>query len=76
MFHNPTSNSTARRVVKSMLLLSAVVCAMALASCKTDGSLGGIEVTADVTPIGQGLKVIGFSLLGASVVVVIGRMLK
>lgn len=30
----------------------------------------------DTRPVGEGLKVIGFAMLGAAVVVVLGRMLK
>ena len=76
MIPNPTSKSTAHRMVKSLLLLPVIGCIMALASCEGDGSLPGIEVTADTTPIGDGLKVIGYAILGTSVVIVIGRTLK
>lgn len=78
MFHLISSSnvprpSVSRRLAKSLLLLPVIGCVMAVSSCKGDGSLSGVEVTADVTPIGEGLKVIGFAVLGASVVAVIGR---
>ncbi len=76
-FHPSTrSGFVARRVAKSLLLLPVIGCVLACTSCEAGDSLPGIEVTADVKPIGEGLKVIGFAVLGASVVVVIGRMLK
>jgi hypothetical protein len=51
-------------------------CVLACSSCNAEDSLPGIEIKADTQPIGSGLKVIGFGVLGASVVIVIGRMIK
>ena len=51
---------------------------MALGSCSEAPSkpppLPTVAVT-DTEPVGDGLKVIGFAMLGAAVVVVLGRML-
>lgn len=65
-----------RRVAKSMLLLPFIGCVLALSSCEGEGALPGLEITADTKPVGEGLKVIGFAVIGASVIIVIGRMLK
>lgn len=66
----------ARRLTKSLLLLPTIGCVMAFSSCEGDSSLPGIEITADTQPIGEGLKVVGFAVLGASVVVVLGKILR
>ncbi len=70
------SNPSGRRVAKSLFMLPVIGCVLACASCNGGDSLPGIEVVADTQPIGAGLKVIGFALVGASVVVVIGRLIK
>jgi len=67
----------ARRLAKSLLILPVMTCVMAVSSCKEDeGLMPDLKVVADTKPIGNGLSVIGFALLGASVVFVIGRLLK
>jgi hypothetical protein len=51
---------------------------MALGSCSEAPSKPPPPPTVAVTdtaPVGDGLKVIGFAMLGAAVVVVLGRML-
>jgi hypothetical protein len=68
-----------RRSMKSLLLLPLAGCFMALSSCseaspKPAPPLPPVTVT-DTAPVGDGLKVIGFAMLGAAVVVVLGRML-
>ena len=75
--HSTCSRSlVSRRTTRSLLLLPVIASVMAVSSCEGDSSLPGLEITADTTPIGEGLKVIGFAVLGASVVVVIGKMLR
>jgi len=71
MIHNPTSNSTARRVAKSLLMLPVVACAMALASCVDQA-----PPIVDTTPLGDGLKVIGYAVVGAAVLLVLGKLVK
>jgi hypothetical protein len=73
------SKSLKKRPMKSLLLLSAAGCSLALGSCsetppEAPPSPPSIVVT-DTSPVGDGLKVIGFAMLGAAVVVVLGRML-
>jgi hypothetical protein len=60
-----------------LIPLAGLVVALALASCGGDSppTPPPVPVT-DTQPVGEGLKVIGFALLGAAVVGVLGRMLK
>ena len=65
--------------MKSLLLLPLAGCFMALSSCSEESPKPTpppphVTVT-DTAPVGDGLKVIGFAMLGAAVVVVLGRML-
>jgi len=55
--------------VKPLLILIPVVL---LAACTT--STG--PAAPDMGPVGDGLKVIGFALIGVSVVVTLGRLLR
>jgi hypothetical protein len=49
---------------------------MACSSCTETPAPKPPPVITDTRPFGDGLKVIGYALLGAAVVVVLGRMLK
>jgi hypothetical protein len=77
--NRPSSNRLKKCPMKSLLLLSAAGCSLALSSCseappEATPSPPSFVVT-DTSPVGDGLKVIGFAMLGAAVVVVLGRML-
>jgi hypothetical protein len=77
--NHPSSNRLKKHPIKSLLLLSAAGCFMALSSCSEAPPEAPppppmVTVT-DTSPVGDGLKVIGFAMLGAAVVVVLGRML-
>ena len=77
--NHPPSSEPKKCPIKSLLLLSAVGGFMALGSCseappKSPPPPPTVTVT-DTEPVGDGLKVIGFAMLGAAVVVVLGRML-
>ena len=77
--NHPSSISLKKRPMKSLLLLFAAGGFMALGSCseappKSPPPPPTVTVT-DTEPVGDGLKVIGFAMLGAAVVVVLGRML-
>lgn len=52
-------------------LLSAVFGAMLIACTTNTG-----PVAPDMGPVGDGLKVIGFALIGVSVVITLGRMIR
>ena len=56
--------------MKSLLLLSAVVL---LAACNPSASG---PAAPDMTPVGDGLKLIGYALVGVSVVLVLGTLLR
>jgi hypothetical protein len=60
-----------------LIPLAGIVLALACASCSSAPTPKPppIPVT-DTEPVGEGLKVIGFAMLGASVVVVLGKMIR
>jgi hypothetical protein len=62
--------------VNSLLLLPAVGGFLALSSCTAETSAQSPPVVINTEPVGNGLSVIGFALLGAAVVVVLGKTLK
>jgi hypothetical protein len=62
--------------LKKLLLLPAAGIFLALSSCTEEASAPPLPVVTDTAPVGDGLKVIGFALLGAAVVIALGRMLK
>jgi hypothetical protein len=62
--------------LKKLLLLPVAGVIFALSSCKDDTPTPPVSYVTDTAPVGAGLSVIGFSLLGAAVVGVLGRMLK
>ena len=72
--------SRRRPTLKKLLLLPAagiiLVCILC-SSCTESGSgpPPSVPVT-DTAPVGDGLKVIGYAMLGAAVVVVLGRMIR
>ena len=60
-----------------LIPLAALAVALALTSCESSATPAPPPVpVTDTQPVGEGLKVIGFALLGAAVVGVLGRMLK
>jgi hypothetical protein len=63
--------------MKKLLLLPCLAAAsLSLAACdKESPAVPPIPVT-DTKPLGDGLKVIGFALIGASVVITLGRLLR
>ena len=76
--NHPPASGPKNRPMKSLLLLSAVGGFMAPGSCSEAPPKPPPTPTVTVTdtePVGDGLKVIGFAMLGAAVVVVLGRML-
>ena len=61
-----------------LIPLAALVLAFALPSCSGGDphhSASPVPVT-DTRPVGEGLKVIGFAMLGAAVVLVLGRLVR
>ncbi|MEI7910146.1 MAG: hypothetical protein WCK77_10955 [Verrucomicrobiota bacterium] len=64
-----------RRLI-SLLLLPVLGCCLAVTSCQDDAPKAAPPPVTDTRPVGDGLKVIGFAMLGAAVVAVLGRLLK
>jgi hypothetical protein len=61
-----------------LIPLAALVVALALASCSGGDSTTPpptVTVT-DTQPVGDGLTVLGFAIVGAAVVIVLGRLLR
>lgn len=77
IFRKGRADSLSRRLRRSLPLLPLVGAVLACSSCSKEEPPKPSpppQVT-DTKPVGTGLKVIGFAVLGASVVCVLGRML-
>lgn len=56
---------------RSLLLLPFIGFALACVSCQDQG-----PPIVDVSPLGDGLKVIGYAIIGAAVLAVLGKLVK
>jgi hypothetical protein len=67
-----------QRPLRKILLLPLAATALAFAgtSCSSAASPEPRPIVTDTTPVGNGLKVIGYALLGGAVVMVLGSMIK
>ncbi len=74
--HPPRPCAHGKHPLKKLLLLPAAALVIACASCSESGPAPPPPPVTDTEPVGEGLKVIGYALLGAAVVVVLGRMLR
>lgn len=80
--HLPALRQRCRRETRSLkplllLPVAGLFLAMALASCsETSSPKPPPPPVTDTRPVGEGLKVIGFAMLGAAVVVVLGKMIR
>ena len=54
-----------------LLLLPLIGCLLACVSCTDQGAL-----IVDTTPLGDGLKVIGYAVIAAAVLAVLGKLVK
>lgn len=73
---HPSPRAARQHSLKKLLLLPVAGLFMACASCADSPSKPPPPPIADLSPVGEGLKVIGFAMLGAAVVCVLGRILK
>lgn len=75
MIH-PSSNSLrqGQSGTRRRLLLPVAGIALLLSSCSEVPAKPLPPAVTDTAPVGEGLKVVGFALLGSAVVVVLGRM--
>ena len=74
MKHN--RHHTKRRPIRWLLIpLAGFI--MALSSCSDDDykSRGPAVAVTDTKPVGEGLKVLGYALLGGCVVITLGRVI-
>jgi hypothetical protein len=82
MIQTPKRNTTSSfrliaRIVAMLPPLALAGLVLASASCKElDPTSSCPAPVIDTAPLGDGLKVIGYGVLGAAVVVVLGRMLR
>ncbi len=74
--YHPSPRAAWRHSLKMLLLLPVAGLFMACASCSDSPSTPPPPPVTDTTPVGEGLKVIGFAMLGAAVVCVLGRLLR
>jgi hypothetical protein len=75
--HHLSSRRPATHRLKKLLLLPVAGVILALSSCNGDEAKHAPPVTVtDTEPVGDGLAVIGFAIVGAAVVVVLGRLLR
>jgi hypothetical protein len=78
--HNPHPCQPALHVghrprFRMFLLIPLAGMALALASCSSEPPRSSVPVT-DTRPVGDGLKVVGYAMLGAAVVIVAGRLIR
>lgn len=60
-----------------VVLLPMAAAVLTLSSCEDESTTKQApQITVDTNPVGAGLTVIGFGLVGAAVVVALGRMLR
>ena len=75
--HHLSSRRPAAHSFKKLLLLPVAGVFLALSSCNEDEAKHAPPVTVtDTQPVGEGLAVIGFAIVGAAVVIVLGRLLR
>lgn len=76
--HLPALQQSRRpsRSFKPLLLIPAAGLFLACSSCNEGKPDPGLTVLADTTPVGDGLKVIGYAVVAFGVLGVLGRMLK
>ena len=72
----PSIRRKRRRRLLLLLLVPLAGAVLALASCSDGTPKPPLIPATDTAPVGDGLKVIGYALLGAAVVVVLGRMIR
>lgn len=76
--HHLSSCLPATHHLRKLLLLPMAGTFLALSSCNDEDTIKQSPPVAitDTEPVGAGLTVIGFAIVGAAVVVVLGRLLR
>jgi hypothetical protein len=78
LFFSPVTRRRRRRYNAGKILLLPIAAAvLALSSCEDENATKPTpQITVQTEPVGAGLTVIGFAIVGAAVVVVLGRLLR
>ena len=80
MIHSNKHHLSSRRPVthrmKKLLLLAVAGVILALSSCKEDVPTPPAAYVTDLAPLGEGLKVIAYAVLGVGVLGVLGKLVK
>lgn len=76
MIHPLIPKSSRRFRPLAFICVPAAVLALACSSCDTAPPKPSPPPVTDTRPVGEGLKVIGFAMLGAAVVAVLGRLMR
>lgn len=63
--------STQRRVAKSLMIIPIIAFVLTCVSCQDQG-----PPIVDTNPLGEGLKVIAYAVLGVGVLGVLGKLVK
>ena len=70
---NPVVSSTGKDGLKRCFLLSLVAgAALSLSSCEEDKA----AKMPDFTPVGDGMKTLAYAIIGGSVVITLGRLIR
>jgi hypothetical protein len=64
--------SSQHHASRSLLILPIIMCAFTCVSCTEDTS----SPLVDVTPLGDGLRVLAYAILGVGVLGVLGKLVK
>ena len=74
--HHQSFDLPATHRLRTLLLLPVAGVFLALSSCEDESSAPPPQFIVQTEPVGNGLAVIGFAMVGAAVVIVLGRLLR
>ncbi len=74
--HHLSSRRPAAHRLRKLLLLPIAGTFLALSSCKEDVPAPPTAYITDTAPLGEGLKVIAYAVLGVGVLGVLGKLVK
>jgi hypothetical protein len=74
--HHLSSRRPAAHRLRKLLLLPIAGAFLALSSCKEDVPAPPAAYITDTAPLGEGLKVIAYAVLGLGVLGVLGKLVK
>lgn len=68
------SRLTTAHSIRKFLLLPAAGAMLTLSSCKDDTPASPLHSITDTAPVGEGLKILGYAVLGSAVVTTLGKI--